>query len=174
MQFHGRGEIRQHRRVRPLQMKHHGRRIGRVDAGDGGVVGLADRKDALRRVDDAIVARLHVGGGERRPVVKQHVAAQLEGVGSPVGRDAPGFSEVADDLRIIGRVEFEQCRVVRNNRMNEDEGEVGMTVVVRRLGIDCERQNAAALRGEARRWPCRETLEKWRKRQKSPSGKSRA
>ena len=31
--------------------------------------------------------------------------------------------------------------------MNENEGEVGVTVVVRRFGVDCEHQSAAALRG---------------------------
>src|SRR5207244_11428866 len=55
----GRGEVRQHGRVRPLQMKEDGRRIGRIDPGDRGVVGLSYRKDASRRVDDAVVTCFH-------------------------------------------------------------------------------------------------------------------
>ena len=34
-----------------------------------------------------------------------------------------------------------------NHGVNKYEGEVGVTVVVRRFGIDCEHQNATALRG---------------------------
>src|SRR5215469_163589 len=37
----GRSEVRQHRRVGPLQMKYYARRIGRVDAGHRAVVGLS-------------------------------------------------------------------------------------------------------------------------------------
>src|SRR5438105_10921650 len=127
-------------------MKYHRGRIGSVDTRDGGVIGLADRKHTLWRVDDAIVARLDVGRGEGRPVVKQHIAAQLESVRPPVGRDAPGFSEVTHDLWIIRRIEFEQCRVVRNNRMDKYKREIGVTVVVRRFGVDCKHQSAAPLR----------------------------
>ena len=103
-----RGKVRRHCRLRPLQVKDDGQRIGRVDAGDRGVIGLAHREDALRRVDDALVARLDIGRGQPRSVVKENIGPQLEGVGEPIRRHAPRLGQVADDLRIIGRVEFEQ------------------------------------------------------------------
>ena len=70
-----RGEVGQHGRIGPLQMKYDRGRIGRVYTGDRSIVGLADRQDALRRVDDAFVARLHIHEGQGRPVMKQHIAA---------------------------------------------------------------------------------------------------
>ena len=142
----GRGEVCQHCRVRPLQVKHDSQRIGRIDARDRRVVGLAHRDDALRRVDDAFVARLYIGRGQFRTVMKQHVRAQLEGVGAPVRRRAPGLGEVADHLWIVGGVEFEKRRVVRRHDVHEDEREIGVAVVVRRLGIDRKRQDPAAVR----------------------------
>src|SRR6516225_7028898 len=56
----GRSEVCQHRRVGPLQMKDDRHRIGRLDVGDRGVVGLSHRQDPLRRVDDAVVTRFDV------------------------------------------------------------------------------------------------------------------
>ena len=141
-----RGEIRQHRRIRPLQVKHDGLRIGRVDARDRGVIGLAHRGDTLRRMDDALIAHLHIGRSQFRPVVKQHVGAQLEGVSTPVRRDGPGFGKIAHHLRIVGSVEFEKCGVVRRHDVNQNEREIGVAVVVGRLGVDGKRQDAAALR----------------------------
>jgi IS4 transposase len=78
--------------------------------------------------------------------MEQYVTTQFESVSSPVGRNAPGFGEVTHDLRITGRIEFEQCRVVRDHRVDEYEGKVGVTVVVGRFGIDRENQSSAALR----------------------------
>ena len=103
----GRGEIRQHRRVRPLQVKDDGQRVGRVDAADRAEIDLARRGDALRRMDDALIARLDIGRGQLRAVMKQHIGAQLERVGLPVRRDVPGLRQIADDLRVIGGIEFE-------------------------------------------------------------------
>src|SRR5260370_13239998 len=56
-----RSEIGQHRRVRPLQMKDDGARVGRVDTRDRRVIDLADGDDPRGRMDDALVARLYVG-----------------------------------------------------------------------------------------------------------------
>lgn len=78
--------------------------------------------------------------------MEQHVLPQLERVGESVGRDAPAFGEVAHHLRIIGRVEFEQGGIVGDDRMNKDKREVGVTVVIGRLGIDSECQYAAPAR----------------------------
>ena len=88
-----RGEVRQHRRLRPLQMEHDGARVGRVDARDRRVIDLARRNDSGGWVDDALVARLHVGRGQLRAVVKEDVGPQLEGIGEPVGRHIPRFRQ---------------------------------------------------------------------------------
>ena len=42
-----RGEIRQHRRIRPLQVKDDGQRVGRVDRRDRAEIDLARRDHAL-------------------------------------------------------------------------------------------------------------------------------
>jgi hypothetical protein len=76
--------------------------------------------------------------------VKEHIGPQLEGVGEAVSRDAPGFRKVADDLRIISRVELEQRRVMRRNRMQKPEGDVAVTIVIARLRNDGEFEGAAS------------------------------
>src|SRR6185312_9397376 len=105
---------------------------------------------------DALVARLDIGRGELRAVMKQHVRTELEGIGELVGRNTPALGEVAFHLRIVGAVEFEQGRVVGRYRMEKSEGDVGVAVIARRLGIDGEFEHAAtlwrrALRGRLRR-----------------------
>jgi hypothetical protein len=151
-----RGEIGEHRRFRPFEMEYDGTRVRRVDGIDRRVAHLARRDDALGRVRDALVARLDVHRTELRAVMEQDVRAQPEGVGELVGRDAPALGEVAFHLRIVCPVEFEQRRVVRRYRMEESEGDVGVAVIARRLGIDGEFKHAAtlgrgALRGRLRR-----------------------
>jgi len=56
----GRGEVCQHGRVGPLQMKDDSHRIGRLDVGDRGVVSLSHRQNPLRRVDYAVVTRFDI------------------------------------------------------------------------------------------------------------------
>src|SRR6516165_8090763 len=75
--------------------------------------------------------------------MEQDVLPQLEGICALVGRHAPGFGEIAHHLRIVGGVEFEQCGVVRDDRVDEDKGEVGVTIVVWRFGIDREIEGPA-------------------------------
>ena len=58
---------------------------------------------------------------DARPVVEPDVWPQPECVGHAVGRDRPGLGEVALDLRIVGRREFQKCRIMRNDRMDERE-----------------------------------------------------
>ena len=78
--------------------------------------------------------------------MEQHVLTQLERVGEPVGRDVPAFGEVARHLRIIGCVEFEQGGVVGDDRMNQDKREIGVAVIIGRLGINGKCQYAATAR----------------------------
>ena len=78
--------------------------------------------------------------------MEQHVRAQFEGERLPVGRDRPGLSQVADDLRVIGGVELQQGRIVRRHRMQEREGGVAMTVVIAGLHRHREFERAAAFR----------------------------
>jgi hypothetical protein len=50
-------------------------------------------------------------------VMKQDVRVQFERVGLAVGRHRPGLRQIADDLRVVGRIEFEQGRIMRRHRM---------------------------------------------------------
>src|SRR5262249_26183855 len=79
----GRGQRFDDARHRVLQLEDDGRGIGGLDH-QVLVIRLADRDDALRWIDDAVKARLDVGGAERRAVVKRDAAADLEGGGHPV------------------------------------------------------------------------------------------
>ena len=54
-------------------------------------------------------------------------------------------SEIADDLRVIGGVEFQQRGIMRRDRMQKGERDVGVAIVVRGLGIDGEYESAAVL-----------------------------
>ena len=74
--------------------------------------------------------------------MEQHVWAQFEGVGLPVGRHAPGLRQVAQDLRVIGRVELQQGRIVRRHGMQEREGGVAVAVVI--AGLDRHRKFESA------------------------------
>src|SRR5215467_1126403 len=75
--------------------------------------------------------------------MEQDVLSQFEGICALVGRHAPGFGEIAHHLRIVGGVEFEQGGVVRDYRVDKDKGEVGVTIVVWRFGIDREIKSPA-------------------------------
>src|SRR5215472_18765525 len=86
--------------------------------------------------------------------MEQHVLAQPERVGEPVRRDTPVFRKIAHHLRIVGGVEFKQRGIVRDDRMNEDKREVGVTVIIGRLGIDGECQYAAPARMWLGSSPC--------------------
>src|SRR6266550_3229957 len=66
----GRGEISQHRRVRPLQAKDHSQRVGCVDAADRAEIHLPRRDHAGRRVDDPLIARLDTGRAQSRAVME--------------------------------------------------------------------------------------------------------
>src|ERR1700719_2246355 len=79
--------------------------------------------------------------------MEQHVGTQLEGIGELVRRYGPRFCEVSLNLRVIGRVEFQKRRIVRRDWVQNGEGHVGMTVVVRRLRVHGEFESTAALRG---------------------------
>ncbi len=139
-----RGKIRQHRRFRPLQAKHHGQRIGRVDAADRSEIDLPRRRYAGRRMDNALIACVHIGRGQSPPVVKQNVRAQFEGVGLAIGRHIPGLCQIADDLRVVGRIEFEQRRIMRRYRVQKREGGVAVAIVIAGLDRRREFQRAAA------------------------------
>src|SRR6516225_3471157 len=78
--------------------------------------------------------------------MEQNVLTQPERVGEPVRRDTPVFRKIAHHLRIVGGVEFKQRRIVRDDRMNEDKREIGVTVIIGWLGIDGECQYAAPAR----------------------------
>src|SRR3954470_17414234 len=93
--------------------EHDSQRLGPIDAADGAEIDLPRRDHARRRMRDALIARLDIGRGQFRPVVEQHVRPQLEGIGLSVGRHGPGVRQIADDLRVVRRIELQQGRVVR-------------------------------------------------------------
>src|SRR5215469_11719315 len=96
-------------------------------------------------MDDALIARLDVRRRHLRAIVEENIRPQLEGVGETVGRDTPRFRQVSDDLRVIGRVEFEEGRVMRCDRVEEGEGNVAVAVVIAGLDENGELKGAAAL-----------------------------
>src|SRR5262249_23096194 len=85
--------------VRILVEEHHGRRVGRLQLVDDGVVALARARNAFRRAYDLAPARRHVVGGEQRPVVEFHALADLERISlAIIGRRRHLRAEVADEV----------------------------------------------------------------------------
>ena len=78
--------------------------------------------------------------------MKQHIRAQLEDVSLAVGRDLPGLRQIADDLRIIGSIKFEQGGVMRRDGMEKGEGGVAVAIVIAGFHRRGEFQRAPALR----------------------------
>ena len=78
--------------------------------------------------------------------MKEDIGSQFEGISEPVGRHIPRFRQVADDLRVIRRVEFEERRVMRRDRVQEGERYVAMAIVIAGLDEHGEFEGAAALR----------------------------
>ena len=67
------------------------------DPVDHHVMALARAENARGRVDNLLPARRHIGGGQRRPVVKFYPVADLEGIGlAAVGRLRHLRAQVAD------------------------------------------------------------------------------
>ena len=142
----GRRQRLHHAGHRVLQLEDDRGRIGRLHV-EVLVIGLADRNHALRRGNDAVVAGLDVGGGERRAVVELDAGTDLEGVGHLVRRDGPALGQVGDDLGIVLAVELDEQRVVRGDRVDQRERGAAVAVVVGGLGHDTEAERAALLRG---------------------------
>lgn len=76
--------------------------------------------------------------------MEQHVGPQLERVGEPVGRHVPGFCQVPDNLRVILRIEFEERRIMRRDRVQERKGCVGVAIVIAGLDENGKFERAAA------------------------------
>src|SRR6266849_8634662 len=112
--------------------------IRRLDGLDYGVLPLAWARAPGPGVDDVVVARLDVSRRERRAVVELDPAADLERVGQAVLGRRPALGEVADDARAgrIGRIDAQQCVVVRADRMHEPEGLLAVAVIARHLRPD--------------------------------------
>ena len=141
-----RGEVFEHRRLGPFQMKDDGKRIRRIDRADRCIIHSAHRNNSRRRPNDPFVACLNVLRGQRRAVVKQYVGMQLERIGKPVGRDRPRLRKITFDVWIVRRIELKQSRVVRRDRVQSRKRNVGMAVVIGGLCVDREIQHAAAFR----------------------------
>ena len=147
----GVGERRQECRGREFEAEHDGFRVGRLDLVDHQVIALARAEHSLRRKDDLVPARCHVGGGQWRAVVPFDAVADREGVGlAAVGGLRHVGAEVADELartRVL-RVDPDQEAVERRGRMDRREGAFAMPVEARRrVGRDHVGQRAAAPRG---------------------------
>ena|SRR5438105_9229627 len=82
--------------------------------------------------------------------MKEDIGPQPESVGQPIWRYAPRLGQIADDLRIVGRVEFEQGRVMRCDGMQESKGYIAVAVVISGLDGDREFESAAAPRTRLR------------------------
>ena len=103
--------------------------------------------DAGRRLADAVVGRLYVGGGEVRPVVELHALAQVERVGLAVLGDFPAMRQIGDDgLAAVARIAPDQ--VVEHASLGADvaDGARLMHVEMRRAIEDAVAHHAAALR----------------------------
>ena len=79
--------------------------------------------------------------------MEQDIGAQLEGIGQPIGRNGPRLGQIADDFRIIRRVEFEQGGIMRRDRVEKSERGVAVAVVIVGLDGDRELERAAAFWG---------------------------
>jgi len=98
-------------------MEHHGALVGRVDLRNRRIIDLPGGDDTRWRMDDAFIARLHIGRAELRAIVKKYIGMQLERIGQAVGRNRPRLREVTHDFRIIGGGEFEKGRIMRRDRV---------------------------------------------------------
>src|ERR1043166_3746994 len=74
-----------------------------------------------------------------------HVRSQLERISLPVGRDLPGLRQIADDLRVIGGLEFEKRRIMRGHRVQKGKRGVAVAVVIAGLHRRGKFQHTAAL-----------------------------
>ncbi len=130
------GERRQKRAGREFEMKDDSLRVGRLDFVDHQIVTGACAQLAVGGKDDLVVARGHVGGGQRRAVVKFDVPADLEGVGlAVVGRLRHLGAEIADEMgyvRRVFRVDADQHAVERRDRMHRRIGALAVPVKARR------------------------------------------
>ena len=105
-----------------MQVEHHRGRVRRFDALDHRIF-TAPRTDyALGRKDDAVPTGLDVRRRQRAAVVECHPLVQREGIGQGIRRDRPRFGQVADDLRIVMRVEDDQVVVDGAQRLGHREG----------------------------------------------------
>ena len=77
--------------------------------------------------------------------MKQHVRPQLERISAAIGRHIPRFGQIADHLRVVGRVELEQGRVMRRDRVQDGKGNICVAIVVVRLDEDRKFERATAL-----------------------------
>ena len=130
------GERRQKSAGREFEMKDDSRRVGRLDLVDHQVIARARAQLAIGRKNDLVVARGHVGGGQRRAVVKFDVLADLECVGlAVVGRLRHLGAEIADEMgyvRRVVRVDADQHAVERRDRMHRRVGALAVPVKARR------------------------------------------
>ena len=134
-------------RARRGQLEFDGVLVRRVDLLDRGEQRGARDADAGRRLADAVVGRLHVGGGEVRPVVELHALAQVERVGLAVLGDFPAMRQIGDDaLAAVARIAPDQ--VVEHASLGADvaDGARLMHVEMRRPIEDAVAHHAAPLR----------------------------
>ena len=117
------------------------------DLADGGEQRCARDHDALRRMRDAIVGRLHVVGGEVGAVVELDALAQVERVLLAVRRDLPALREVRDDRLAVLRAAPQQRVVHRALRPDVGHGARLVDVEVRRRVVHGVAKRAAALGG---------------------------
>ena len=144
----GIGERRQKSAGRKFETEHHGQRVRHLDLVDHDVEALTRAGDAFRRIDDLAPARCDIDGCQRRPVVKLHPVANLEGVGPAViGRLRHLGAEIAHEIGRRGRVlrvDPDQDTVIRRRRMHRRVGCLAMAIEARwRVGRDHVGENAA-------------------------------
>ena len=76
--------------------------------------------------------------------MEEDVGPQPEGIDEAIRRYVPGFGQITDDLRVIGRIELEQGRVMRCDRVQKRKRYIGMAVIISGLDEDGKFERSAA------------------------------
>ena len=133
-------------RARLAELELDGVGIADVDLAHGGEQRRSRAAETARRLDDALVGRLHVLGCQVGAVVEGHAFAQEEGVGLAVGGNLPTVRQVRDDrLAAVERVAADQVVVHAALRAHVGHGAGLVHVEVRRRVQHAVAQDAAAL-----------------------------
>src|SRR5262245_24591710 len=116
-----------------MQVEDYGQGSWRLNALDHWVVSTPRADHTLRRKDHPVPTGLDVCRRQLAAIVELDPLVEREGIGQVIVGDCPGFGQVADDLRIVMRVEHDQVVIDGAHRLGHHEGLLLVHVQARRI-----------------------------------------